>query len=185
MRWSVGAAFIAVSGFAGVASAQIVTPMPGDLARTPQAIEIQISRTDAPARAAFALSPARLWPRALLAYTRAGLRVDVSDPAARRVETRGQVLWNELKGHRLSEYFECGRIFTGPIADRWRLLVNAQMAVMPGAAPDNSGLVVALAATATPTDGSASSTACSSTGKLEETVAAQVRRMVPTPTVTD
>ena len=185
-RWTYTAPLLAVCLSAAPAAAQLITPMPGDVVRSPQAIEIQMNRADTPVTAAFELPPARLWPLALLAYIRTGLRVSASDPARRRVDTKGQILWNQLRGHPLSDYFDCGRIFTGPIADRWRLRVDAQMAVLPREVADSSGVVLVLSARAEPTDGTASTTTpCTSLGRLETALATEVRRLLPDRQVTD
>ncbi len=181
MRWRIGAVFVAVCASAGTAPAAAQRPV-----RSDQTVEVQYNPTAAPVTAAFELPPARLWPLALLAYTRAGLRVDKSDPAHRRVDTHRQALWSSLKGHPLSDYFDCGSTVTGPIADRWRLTLEGQMAVLPRPAADSSGVALFFVANATATDGSASSgTPCVSRGTLEQAIAEEVRRLAPAPVATD
>ncbi len=179
LRWTFAVLLLAACLWAAPARAQ--TPV-----RSDQAVEIQINRADAPVAAAFALPAARLWPLALLAYLRAGLRVSASDPVHRRVTTKGQVLWNQLKGHPLSDYFDCGRLPTGPIADRWRLHLDAQLAVLPRPAADSSGVAMVMVATSEPTDGSSSSgTPCMSRGTLERAITDEIGRLVPEPQSTN
>ncbi len=180
MRWSIAGSLLGVALSAAPAGAQIVTPMTGDSSRSPQAVEIQINRADAPVAATFAVPAARLWPLALLAYMRTGLKVSASDPVHRRITTQNQVLWNQLKGHSLSDFFDCGRLPTGPIADRWRLHLNAQLAVLPRPTADSSGVAMVMVATSEPTDGSSSSgTPCVSRGTLERAITDEIGRLLP------
>ncbi len=121
---------------------------------------------------AFRVPPDKLWPIAIDAYARVGLRIDGSDPAQHMVQTRAQQIRRKLGETALSAYFDCGTEMTGAIADTWRLTLDGRMAVSPSLAGDSSHVVTMLTAVARPIEGnSASATACSSTGRLEAAVA--------------
>ncbi len=115
----------------------------------------------------FAVPPARMWPVAVDAYARVGLRIDGSDPAQHMVQTRSLQVRRKLNGVPLSTYFDCGSEMTGPRADSWRLTIDGRMAVSP-TSPDSSAVTTILTVVARPFEGnSATPTACSSTGRLE------------------
>ncbi len=120
----------------------------------------------------FAVAPDKLWPLAIDAYARVGLRIDGSDPAQHMVQTRALQLRRKLNGTALSAYFDCGMEMTGPIADSWRLTLDGRMAVSPALTADSAHVTTMLTVVARPIEGnSATSTACSSTGRLETAVA--------------
>ncbi len=121
---------------------------------------------------AFRVPPDKLWPIAIDAYARVGLRIDGSDPAQHIVQTRGLQIRRKLNGTALSAYFDCGMEMTGPIADSWRLTLDGKMAVSPGMTADSAHVTTMFTVVARPVEGnSATPTACSSNGRLEAAVA--------------
>lgn len=130
---------------------------------------------------AFAVAPDKIWPLAVDAYARVGLRIDGSDPAQRLVQTRALQIRRKLNGAALSTYFDCGLEMTGPIADSWRLTLDGRMAVSPGLAGDSSHVTTMFTVVARPIEGnSATTTGCSSTGRLEAAVAKAIGEALAT-----
>lgn len=165
---------------AACASASPRTPLQAPPAALPQVItsepdggvRIITSATGQPIGRSYAVPPEQLWPVAIDTYARVGLRVDGSDATRRMVQTRALQLRRKLNGVPLSRYFDCGTEMTGPIADSWRLTLNASMSVSPGMSPDSSHVTTIVTVLARPFEGnSATSAACSSTGRLETLLA--------------
>ncbi len=130
---------------------------------------------------AFRVAPDKVWPLAIDAYARVGLRIDGSDPAQRQVQTRAQQIRRKLGNVALSTYFDCGTEMTGPIADSWRLTLDGRMAVSPGATADVANVTTMLTVVARPVEGnSATSTVCSSNGRLEAAVANAIKDALAT-----
>lgn len=121
----------------------------------------------------------KVWPAAVDAFTRVGLKIDESDAASHQV--RGRVtIRRQLNGKSLSSYFNCGSEMTGAIADTWRITVEARMGVGPGAKPETSIVQTMLEVTARPIEGTSTTvTPCSSNGQLETILANTVRKLVP------
>lgn len=141
---------------------------PSQINRTTGGYDVQLANAAKPVAATLPISPARLWPIALHAYTSLGLRADVVDSVGHRVWTRREAAYHSMAHQRLSSLFDCGSDLTGAIADDWRLQVNALMAVAPAESPDHSSVVMSMVVTATPVGGSSSTvTQCSSRGRLE------------------
>ncbi len=149
-----------------VALPQVITNEPDG------GLRVITSATGQPIGRSYAVSPDKLWPIAIDAYARIGLRIDGSDPGRRMVQTRALQLRRRLNGAALSSYFDCGNEMTGPIADSWRLTLNGTMSVSPGLSADSSHVTTMLTVVARPFEGnSASSPACTSTGRLEMALA--------------
>lgn len=145
---------------------------PARINETGGGYEVRLNPSGQPVAETVNGSVAKVWPVAVDAYARAGLRIDGSDPAQHIVQTRGQIMRRVLNGRSLSNYFDCGTELSGNIADSWRIKVDAHMAVGPGANAESSQLATMLTVTATPVEGtSASLTQCSSKGLLEQTIA--------------
>ncbi len=144
-------------------------------------MRIITSATGQPIGRSYVVATDKLWPIAIDAYARVGLRIDGSDPGRHMVQTRALPLLRKLNGVALSRYFDCGTEMTGPIADSWRLTLNGTMSVSPGLSPDSSHVTTILTVVARPFEGSsASSPACSSTGRLEMALANAIAAAIVT-----
>ncbi len=138
-------------------------------------VRIITSASGQPIGRAFAVSPAKMWPLAIDAYARVGLRIDRSDPNQHMVQTRNFQVRRKLNGVALSSYFNCGSEMTGLIADSWRLTLEGDLAVSPTVSPDSSQVTTILKVIARPIEGnSATATPCSSNGRLESEIASAI-----------
>jgi len=152
---------------------QAPPPMPARIESDPDGgVRITTSATGQPVGQSYAVPAEKMWPIAIDAYARVGLRIDGSDPGRRLVQTRAQALRRKLNGAALSTYFNCGSEMTGLIADNWRLVLDGQMSVGPASTADSSHVATRFTVVARPIEGaSAGATACTSTGRLETAVA--------------
>ncbi len=167
-RWSSIVILLAACAPAAGAPSGPGPQAPSEISRNTGGYDVRLRSDAKPVEATLPVSPARLWPIALRAYTSVGLRADVVDSVGHRVETRRLMAHFRMANHRLSSLFDCGTNLTGDIADSWRLAIDAQMAVVPEGAPDRARVAMSVMATATPVGGSGSSvTPCSSSGRLE------------------
>ena len=82
-----------------------------------------------------------------------------------------------IAGNRMSRYFDCGSNVTGPVADRYRVTIAIQSAVL-GESPDTSELVTTLDAVATARDTRSGNLHCTSTGALERLIRERVEAIL-------
>ncbi len=149
---------------------------PARIDETGSGYDVRVNPAGQPLGESVAGTVAKVWPIAVDAYARAGLRIDGSDPGQHIVQTRGQPMRRVLNGRSLSSYFDCGTELSGSIADSWRIKVNAHMAVSPGLTADSAHVATLLEISATPVEGTSNSlTQCSSKGLLEATIAKYVK----------
>src|SRR5512146_2953010 len=181
MRWPTAVLAMALGACAsgGVGPASRAAPVPDVPPRidpTSSGFRVQVSQIDYTATETFPVAPARLWPVALEAYRKLGLRVDSEGQGT--AETRGMTFHRKLGRRNPSAYFDCGSTILGNNADTWQLTLDARLAVSSETADSSSATVGALVSVSGTPDGPNSSgfARCSSTGALEAELIETIRK---------
>jgi hypothetical protein len=101
-------------------------------------------------------------------YAKLGVEVKAVNPQTGEIGNRQFIRTSRLGGTFLHEYLNCGQSLTGPTADTYRI----QLTLMSYVTPSPTGSVVKSQLTARAYDSGASqgSTACESTGVLEQKI---------------
>jgi hypothetical protein len=123
----------------------------------------------------------RVWEVLPAVYQELGL-VPTADASLRTVRTQGTML-RRFQNEAASRLFDCGRgQFGADIAAQYEVRFNLQTTVQPGAGAETSRLDTGIEAYARNSDGSANAllAVCHTRGRLEEMVAAGVRRKLGT-----
>lgn len=104
--------------------------------------------------------------------------VQTANPRAGLLNNLNADLSGRLGGERMSRYIDCGRGFSGPNADFYRLTLAVSAWVEP-ATGDPQKLMVAIAASGRDPSGSRSYySPCTSRGDLEKRIARRVQELV-------
>ena len=115
------------------------------------------------------------------AFKELEIPVEAQDPRAGRIRNLRVEKSRRLGGVQMSRYFDCGRGFSGPNADVYRLTLAVSTWVEPGSA-DTRKLAVAVAATGQDMAGARNDhVLCSSTGRLETRIAERVNALLTSP----
>ncbi len=174
MRWLMSTTLLLMAACAPATQSAIQTPadMPARVDSRGNGYDFRLNAAGEALGNVFAAPVDKVWPLAVDAYGRVGLKIDASDPVGHKLQTRGQVVRRHLNGRALSTYFDCGSDITGTLADVWRLKIDAQMAVAPGMTADSARVATLLTVTATPVEGTSTTvTPCQSKGQLEGMIA--------------
>lgn len=179
MRRYVAALFL-LAGCAPAAQGPLQTPTgaPPRVEETSSGYDIRLDPSGRPTSTSFDVAVDKLWPVAMQAYTKLGLKADRVDAVRHQVAGR-LVVRRQLNGRPLSEFVDCGHEISGSIADTWRLTIDSQMAVGPGTTAASSVLGSMLTVRATPVEGTSTTlTQCASRGALETLLAQNIRTLL-------
>lgn len=104
------------------------------------------------------------------AYAELKIPLEVNDSVQRAIGTSKVIRRGDLGGRRLSLYFECGSVFTGAIADAYRIDVTLVTFVAPHGEDGSTIRTVLLGQAINVTEGANPTAACTSTGELEKRI---------------
>lgn len=136
-----------------------------------------IRTTDAAAAISINASPAEVLRAVAVGFEAAGIPADVVDPAQQIVARSSITVSRQLKGERLSAFFDCGQGQFGPRADDGRVTMAVTSRVIGSAAPVT--VTTRIEASLMPNGGASSSRIrCGSRGILEERIRREAFRQL-------
>lgn len=118
----------------------------------------------------------RVWVALLTVYEELEIPVTDVREGARVIEAVG-VRMRRIDGERLSRFYDCGSIMTGPVADRYQVTLSLQSTVT-ARGPGGSGLATETEAFAQSREARTGRLHCTSTGQLERLIAELVSEVV-------
>lgn len=118
---------------------------------------------------------ATAWPRLAAAYQTMGMGLTLSDAASHTLGNEGMRRTHTLGGERLSDFLDCGTgTGGGPNADLYAVTLSV-VTQLQAASDSTIQIATMVQATAAPLTFGSPPVACSTTGNLEEKLAALVR----------
>ncbi len=121
------------------------------------------------------MPPDVAWTRLPQAFAAAGLEGAVPIEADRTLSAGPRRISRRLGGQRLSRYLNCGQSLSAPNADTHSVMLTVSSRVVPNGAATR--LETLVQATATPQVSGGAMVACSSTGALENRIAAEMHKL--------
>jgi hypothetical protein len=142
---------------------------------------VRQSTADQNSRSTYAVSPTKVWPALVAAYTTLGIQPTRNDRASGQYGNAGFLVPRRIVGRPINEFFSCGNGITGPRIDNGRVYGNV-MSTLTSDGSQGSVVVTYVSAYLTPNTGSASDPiTCASTGALEQLLQKNIQQTLGTP----
>lgn len=162
----IGAAACASSTSIPVASHPTSIPIVGS--------DVRITANDAPYTTTFAFSVERVWRTLPVAFDSLGLPLTVMDAKQHLIGNQGVKLRQQLGGVPLSKYMDCGHAQNVASADSYEVFLSL-VATVQSNANGGADLVTTMEAAARPLTYAQDYSRCSTSGTLQNRLAALVR----------
>jgi hypothetical protein len=118
--------------------------------------------------------PEEAWRAAVEVYRALEIPIGVVDQSAGVLGNRDLAVRRRLAGQPMTDFLECGRSVTGPVASTHQIQISILTSVRP-AATGGTELRTQVQATARQPGSSSPPTQCASTGRLEQRIAHQIQ----------